>query len=130
MSPVDQFMSGLDRESFTVILWGSVRGKVVASIAQAFCLVEHKLALAPATENAPWRIEGKKQDYFMWRKAMAEERAMLYRTLADLFKGQPVMPGKINWPFVNGRTVYNRELATNVAQDYAKVVVKALGLTS
>lgn len=115
-------------DPFTVILWGSVRGKVVASIAHAYALTAMKLTLPPSSDNAPWRIAGKPQDYFKWRKAMVEENHMLQHTLNNLFAGQAPLPGKIEWPRANGTAQYVPELANGIAQDYAKLMVKTLGL--
>lgn len=117
-------------DSLTITLYGSVRGKSVAALAHAYCLTIMKLSLAPAAENAPWKVPGKHQDMFTWRKAMVAERDELERTLADLFNGEPIAVGDVVWPLTSeGRSVYDPATASVVARNYAMFVVKALGLS-
>lgn len=127
---MDDMEAYVDDGKLTLTVYGAVRGKVVASLCHAYALTHMKLALAPVSDNAPWRIKGKTQDYFVWRKAMAAEQAELKLTLAGLMGGEPVAPGTPKWPLVGGKTWYDPELAARVSQDYARVMVRALGLAA
>lgn len=114
--------------SMTIVLHGSVRGKTVASIAHAYALTHAKLALPYAADNAPWKIKGKNQDMFTWRRALVEEQNALRLTLTGLFSGPPIEPGIPVWQLHDGRAIYSPELANSIAQQYARNTVKFLGL--
>lgn len=112
----------------TIRLYGSVRGKTIASIAHAFALAEFKLSLNPAATNAPWRLGTAAQDYFVWRKSVVEEKRALEATLRDLLGGQIIDPGVPTWPVVRGVQQYEPAVASDVAKAYARGIVKACGL--
>jgi hypothetical protein len=114
--------------SLVVYLFGTVRGKVVASLAHAYALAEFKLTLPPATENAPWRNSAKPQDYFEWRRSVVEERDALRLTLAGILHSDPIAPDRPAWPLSRGVSLYNPELANAIAQQYARWTCKIMGL--
>lgn len=117
--------------ALTIQLFGTVRGKVVASLAHAYALSVMKLALAPATRNAPWRPEGgKPQDYFAWRKNVVNECSELEVTLSSLLGGSVPPMESPQWPLSGGYMHYDTKLAGMISQEYAKMFVRMMGLAN